>query len=71
MRNCPFCNEEIQVDHPLYGIKHNDERDTYSLHHFCHPLSEELEVCVSVYGKTEEEVIKRWNGDEEQTSESL
>lgn len=62
MRKCPFCNAEIDADHPYLGISYNENVEKYMLHHFCHKNSSKVEVCVSVYGDTKEEVIERWNG---------
>ena len=73
MRNCPFCKKEIDADHFVYGVYYHKDLDLYIFDHVCHIDTADLDICVTIYGKTKKEVINRWNGvqDEDEESESL
>lgn len=62
LRNCPFCGAEVNAEYPF--LMHNEESGHFVLSHFCHQaeLEGKLDICIAVYGKTEEEVIEKWNG---------
>ena len=67
LRRCPFCKKEAEDRYPYLG--YNDFLDEWILDHRCDEVNA---VCITVYGKSEQEVIDKWNGIyEEQTSESL
>lgn len=59
LRKCPFCGKE-----PVWGIDHNGSIGRFVLSHACHNDGERKAhtAFISVYGKTKEEVAKRWNG---------
>jgi hypothetical protein len=38
------------------------EKDIHIFTHFCE-IGEPISVCITVCGKTKEEVIAKWNGD--------
>jgi hypothetical protein len=71
MKPCPFCGAKIDADDSIFGVRYNERSKVWLVNHFCHKFTEGLDICISVYGDTKEEVIERWNGREEQTSESL
>lgn len=62
LRKCPFC-----------GSKHDNWRTWFSdiskdgprvcLYHYCESDPEVLGTVITVYGATEEECVKRWNGN--------
>lgn len=61
MRNCPFCNKEVDEKAYVYGVHYNEKISKYLFDHVCH-LAEGIDVSITVYGLTEDEVIDRWNG---------
>lgn len=70
MRNCPFCGAEVKSTYP--DLSYITKHDLWIFSHHCNLKNPDLTVCVNVYGKTFEEVLRRWNGhDENQKSESL
>jgi hypothetical protein len=62
MRNCPFCNERMDADNGIYGVHFNELLGEWVFSHNCHKEGPTLEVTVTVYAKTKEEAIDRWNG---------
>jgi hypothetical protein len=60
MRICPFCRKTVKAVYP--DIHYLEEKKIHIFTHFC-DTNEPLSVCVTVVGKTEEEVIAKWNGD--------
>lgn len=67
MRKCPFCKANVKLAFP--ALMYLEELDEWSLLHNCSG-----NCGVLIRGKTKEEVIAVWNGDdhaEEQKSESL
>lgn len=56
---CPFCNKNDEDNKYFTSISQKD--DCWSLTHFCRELKDELYCCITVYGKSEEEVIELWN----------
>ena len=65
MKPCPFCGE---IDkHPL--ITNLKKQNTYVYSHFC--SCPELKVVITVYGDTESEVVRRWNGRAEDGKEHI
>lgn len=60
MRVCPFCKKSVHADYPY--IHYMEEKDIHIFTHFCE-IGEPNSVCISVVGKTKEEVIAKWNGE--------
>lgn len=60
LRKCPFCGEEVKAEYPYLDYLKNLE--IFMLAHYCPHGSGGISVGVSVYGKTEKEVIDKWNG---------
>lgn len=71
MKPCPFCGKKIDPDGFVYGVHYNELSKVWLFNHFCHKFTEGLDVTLTVYGDTKEEVIERWNSREDQTSESV
>lgn len=73
MKPCPFCGAHVDKDHFVYGVTYNSIMDLWVFDHICHyDDNHDLDVTMTVYGKTKEEVIERWNRRAEiQKSESL
>lgn len=72
MKHCPFCKKKIDPDHPAYGVQYNKLCNKWIFDHYCHISEDDLDIVVTVYGNTKEEVIERWNNRAKvQTSESL
>ena len=71
MRKCPFCEKEVAESYP--HLMYNQQIGKWVFDHWCEGNERnEMPVVITVYGKTEQEVIDRWNGVyEEQESESL
>lgn len=70
MRKCPFCGAEVKSTYP--DLSYIFGRDLWNFSHHCSKNNPGLSVVVSVYGSTVEEVLRRWNGhDENQESEGL
>lgn len=72
LRNCPFCKKEVKEYYPYLHFNENMEEWIFS--HNCEHTEDAFEVCITVYGKTEQEVIDKWNGGESvevEESESL
>ena len=70
MRNCPFCGAKVESTYPY--LSHIKGHELWNFSHHCNMGVPGLAVTVNVYGKTVEEVLRRWNGhDENQTSKSL
>lgn len=59
MKPCPFCGAKAEARYPFLGPIHNGK--TFVFDHHC-AQDNGLTICIQVYGKTEDEVIKRWNG---------
>lgn len=59
MKRCPYCGQEIREDYPT--IDYIKDHDVWLVSHFCPHEGDDLSVCISVYGKTREEAIERWN----------
>ena len=57
MKPCPFCGEKVEASYPF--MFHVENRGKWHFSHYC--KSDDLSVCVDVYGKTEKECIKLWN----------
>lgn len=70
LRNCPFCGADVNTDIPCLGVHFNKLIGKWIFSHQCSPDPKALTVDVTVWGKTEEEVVDKWNGEVE-TSESL
>lgn len=67
LRRCPFCKKEVKDTRPY--LHFNEKLNKWVLNHYCNGTEA---VTIDVYGKTEQEVIDKFNGIyEEQTSESL
>lgn len=58
LKPCPYCGAEILHDS---GTITNLGINGWVINHYCDPSIGELTVSISVYGKTKEEVINRWN----------
>lgn len=70
MKRCPFCGKEIREGFPT--VSYIEAHDVWLVSHYCDHENDDLGVCISVYGKTREEAIERWNHRAEiQESESL
>lgn len=59
MRNCPFCGKEVSDGFP--SLMYVNTINQWNYHHAC-PHIGEVEVVVTIYGDSEEEVIEKWNG---------
>lgn len=67
LRRCPFCKKEVEDTHPY--LHYNASLHKWVLSHYCNKTEA---VTIDVYGKTEQEVIDKWNGIyEDEESESL
>lgn len=72
MKHCPFCKKAIDPDHIAYGVRYNELCGKWIFDHFCHLSDADLDVVITVYGNTKQEVIERWNTRAKvQTSKSL
>ena len=70
MRNCPFCCAEVKSTYPDFS--YISAHGLWNFSHFCKLNKPGLAIHIDIYGETVEEVLRRWNGhDENQTSESL
>ena len=56
-KKCPLCGAKVVFDDLFLSF--NAKTGKWAFHHFCG--DGELVSCISVYGKTKEEVIDRWN----------
>lgn len=64
MKPCPFCGKRIDKDDPTYGLLYLEKQGAWFVHHVCdfdEKAKPQIDVSISVYGNTKEEVIKRWN----------
>ena len=71
MRKCPFCGKEVRFEYP-YLTQLGD--DGFDFFHSCSNTADKLNVVVSIYGDSEEEIIAKWEGDyfaEEHKNESV
>jgi hypothetical protein len=59
LKKCPFCGETPNTSWPF--LMWQEENGVWVLSHNCHDDSGEMIGSVTVYGKTAEEVFKRWN----------
>ena len=67
LRRCPFCRKEVKDSYPY--LAYFEELDKWVLSHYCNKTNA---ATIDVYGKTEQEVIDKWNGIyEDEESESL
>lgn len=66
LRNCPFCKADVNTDIPFCGVHYNNVLEKWLFNHTCGDKVP-VEVCITVYGETEEEVYRRWNGEEHPT----
>lgn len=75
MKPCPFCSKPIDKDHSIYGVLYHDTLKLWIFNHTCNfdPNNEpQIDLTLTVYGKTKQEVVERWNNRAEvQESESL
>lgn len=62
MRNCPFCNGAVKADDGLLGVHYNPQLKKWLFDHFCDEEHPTEDVSITVYGKTKQEVIDKWNG---------
>lgn len=62
MKPCPFCGKKITEDDSVFGVHFIGDSHGWVLNHFCHKHTEKLDVVLTVYGDTKEEVIERWDG---------
>lgn len=53
---CPFCGKSVDE---CWILRH--KYGDWSFNHHCGKADEELTIFISVYGKTKEELIERWN----------
>ncbi len=60
MRKCPFCNKEVEMRFPF--LSYIKGLDQWSFSHHCEMTGGVLDVCIDIYGATEQEVIDKWNG---------
>lgn len=60
MRNCPFCGNEVSDGFPY--LMYVNTINQWNYHHACPHIGAEVEVVVTIYGDSEEEVIEKWNG---------
>lgn len=54
LKPCPFCGK----DDTFIGVT---AKGTWWLDHYCEHAKDELSTVTTVYGKSEEKVIERWN----------
>ena len=59
LKKCPYCGEEVSADFPT--VSYIEAHDLWLVSHYCGHEVDTLSVCISVYGKTKEEAIERWN----------
>lgn len=59
MRKCPFCGEEIKFESPY--LDYSEKNDVWIFTHYCTMTDQTLDVVVSVYGKTKQEVIDKFD----------
>ena len=59
MKRCPFCGAEVEEQFPYFYFHEGMEEWVFS--HYCPHEGETLAVSISLWGKTREEVIERWN----------
>jgi hypothetical protein len=57
---CPFCGKNDE-DNEYFTSISEQSKDCWSITHFCREVKDELYCCITVYGKTKEEVIELWN----------
>lgn len=60
LRRCPFCKAEVEDEYPY--LHYNEILDKWVLDHWCDKNVSTDGVYITVYGKTEQEVIDKWNG---------
>lgn len=65
LRACPFCKKRLE-DGVCLGVHYNQGLDKWLLDHWCNQKDATMGVIITVYGKTEQEVIDKWNGDYEE-----
>ena len=64
MKPCPFCEKRIDVDDEIYGVGYLKSHNVWQFNHTCNydaKVKPHIDISISVYGSTREEVIKRWN----------
>jgi hypothetical protein len=73
MRNCPFCKAEVEAENSIYGVHYNRLCGKWLFSHQCKTTSGlPVELDITVYGMTEQEVIDRWNNrHEDEESEGV
>ena len=59
MLRCPICGAEVEAKSPFMGYV--EAYDIWNFNHHCDPDIPDLTCSINVWGKTEEEVIERWN----------
>ena len=59
MRKCPFCGAEINIEYP--NLDYLESRDIWIYNHYCEMTDEPLDVVLSIYGKTKQEVIDKFD----------
>lgn len=68
LRECPFCNKDVNPRAEefkyIYGVHYNKILCKWIFSHECN--IKPIDVSIVVYGDSEEEVIKKWNGVHEE-----
>lgn len=70
LNRCPFCGKGVEDD--FLTVSYIEAHKVWLVSHYCDREDNDLTVCISVYGKTREKAIERWNHRAEvEESESL
>lgn len=60
MRKCPFCGKEIDDGYPY--LHFNMQMGKWIFDHWCDLVNPTSDCGITIYGKTKQEVIDKWNG---------
>ena len=56
LKPCPFCgNNDVHISN------YNIEESKWGLDHYCPYENGRMSIVISVYGKSKQEVINKWN----------
>ena len=59
MKRCPCCGAKVVAKFPY--LMYLDKGGLWTFSHHCDHEPDDLTVGISVWGKTKEEIIERWN----------
>ena len=68
LRNCPFCGKKVDSGFPT--LFYNPLTGKWVLSHWCNEAAPTSDVYITVYGKTEQDAIDKWNGERRGTDSS-